>query len=136
MGFHKTFPSLLLHPGLTWNLPISALDLHAAESTTCKKFPERSSHSQCQLPPPSVGAIARIHLGVSCSPGWPQIHCVANNDSGLLILLPLPLMLWGSRWRPPHPRHLVFPMASACMSFFLRSSQRNLVRFIFLVPCH
>lgn len=27
---------------------------------------------------------------VSCSPGWPQIHYVAQDDLQLLILLPLP----------------------------------------------
>lgn len=39
---------------------------------------------------------------LSCSPGWPWIHSIAEGGHGLLSLLPLPPKCWDYRWVPPH----------------------------------
>lgn len=37
-------------------------------------------------------------LTVSCSPAWPQTHCIDNNDLEFLILLTLPPQDWGYKF--------------------------------------
>jgi hypothetical protein len=38
---------------------------------------------------------------VSCGPGWFWTYFIADDNFGLLILLPLPPKCWGYRYRPP-----------------------------------
>lgn len=44
-------PNLLLHPELTWNLPISALNLISVEFITCRGVPRKICYSHPSFPP-------------------------------------------------------------------------------------
>lgn len=66
MGLYITFSlNFLCYPVLTWNLPISALNLSSEEFITCKGIRRKISVIHSPNFPVPMGGIVRVHSGFS-----------------------------------------------------------------------